>query len=80
MSEQRSVEQCIVINFLIGENGPTAEIHHRLQQHGPVCLSGVSASERVESVWRMNRMIIGCEHPSPSQTLIVDTPPTKSLF
>jgi hypothetical protein len=26
--------------------------------HGPVCLSGVSASERAESAWRMNRMII----------------------
>jgi hypothetical protein len=26
--------------------------------HGPVCLSGVSASERAESVWRMNRMIV----------------------
>jgi len=27
--------------------------------HGPVCLSGVSASERAESAWRMNRMIVG---------------------
>jgi hypothetical protein len=26
--------------------------------HGPVCLSAVSASERAESAWRMNRMII----------------------
>ena len=35
MSEQtvpRSVEQRIVIKFLIGENVPSAEIHHRLQQ------------------------------------------------
>ena len=27
--------------------------------NGPVCLSGVSASERAESMWRMNRMIVG---------------------
>jgi hypothetical protein len=26
--------------------------------HGPFYLSGVSASERAESAWRMNRMII----------------------
>ena len=35
MSEQkvpRSVEQRIVIEFLVGENVPSAEIHHRLQQ------------------------------------------------
>ena len=35
MSEQkvlRSVEQCIVIKFLVGEKVPSAEIHHRLQQ------------------------------------------------
>jgi len=33
MSEQkvpRSVEQRIVIKFLVGENVPSAEIHHRL--------------------------------------------------
>jgi len=29
--------------------------------HGPVCLSGVSASERAESAWGMNRMIVGRE-------------------
>ena len=29
--------------------------------HGPVCLSGVSASERAESTWRMNHMIVGQE-------------------
>ena len=43
MSEQkvpRSVEQGIVIKFLVGENVPSAEIHHRLQQHyGEECLS-----------------------------------------
>ena len=81
MSEQkvpRSVQQRIVIKFL-GENVPSAEIHHRLQQqYGEECLSrtrvsGVSASERAESAWRMNRMIVGREHPSPSQTLIVQT-------
>ena len=35
MSEQkvpRRVEQRIVIKFLVGENVPSAEIHHRLQQ------------------------------------------------
>jgi len=35
MSEQkvpRSVEQRIVIKFLVAENVPSAEIHHRLQQ------------------------------------------------
>ena len=43
MSEQkvpRSVEQRIVIKFLVGENVPSAEIHHRLhQQYGEECLS-----------------------------------------
>jgi len=43
MSEQkvpRSVEQRIVIKFLVGENLPSAEIHHRLQQqYGEECLS-----------------------------------------
>ena len=42
VSEQkvpRSVEQRIVIKFLIGENVPSAEIHHRLQQqYGEECL------------------------------------------
>ena len=42
MSEQkvpRSVEQRIVIEFLVGENVPSAEIHHRLQQqYGEECL------------------------------------------
>jgi hypothetical protein len=28
----RRVEQRIVIKFLVGENVPSAEIHHRLQQ------------------------------------------------
>ncbi|PNF29571.1 hypothetical protein B7P43_G01924 [Cryptotermes secundus] len=43
MSEQkvpRSVEQRIVIKLLVGENVPSAEIHHRLQQqYGEECLS-----------------------------------------
>jgi hypothetical protein len=43
MTEQkvpRSVEQSIVIKFLIGENVPSAEIHHRLQQqYEEECLS-----------------------------------------
>ena len=42
MSEQkvpRSVEQRILIKFLVGENVPSAEIHHRLQQqYGEECL------------------------------------------
>ena len=42
MGEQkvpRSVEQRIVIKFLVGENVPSAEIHHRLQQqYGEECL------------------------------------------
>ena len=42
MSEQkvpRSVEQRIVIKFLVGENVPSVEIHHRLQQqYGEECL------------------------------------------
>ena len=42
MSEQkvpRSVKQRIVIKFLVGENVPSAEIHHRLkQQYGEECL------------------------------------------
>jgi len=33
------VEQRIVIKFLVGENVPSAEIHHRLQQqYGEECL------------------------------------------
>ena len=43
MSEQKvpqSVEQRIVIKFLVRENVPSAEIHHRLQQqYGEECLS-----------------------------------------
>ena len=42
MSEQkvpRRVGQRIVIKFLVGENVPSAEIHHRLQQqYGEECL------------------------------------------
>ena len=42
MSEQkvpRSVEQRVVIKFLVGENVPSAEIHYRLQQqYGEECL------------------------------------------
>ena len=44
MSEQkvpRSVEQRIVIKFLVGENVPSAENHHRLQQqYGEESLRG----------------------------------------
>ena len=43
MSEQKvpwSVEQRTVIKFLVGENAPSTEIHHRLQQqYGEECLS-----------------------------------------
>jgi len=37
------VEQRIVIKFLVGENVPSAEIHHRLQQqYGEECLRATS--------------------------------------
>ena len=49
MSEQkvrRSVEQRIVIKFLVGENVPSAEIHHRLQQqYGEECLRSFANKE-----------------------------------
>jgi hypothetical protein len=49
MSEQkvpRRVEQRFVIKFLVGENVPSAEIHHRLQQqYGEECLSRTRVSE-----------------------------------
>jgi len=36
------VEQRVVIKFLVGENVPSAEIHHRLQQqYGEECLSAL---------------------------------------
>ena len=48
MSEQkvpRSVEQRIVNKFLVEENVPSAEIHHRLQQqYGEECLRGTFCS------------------------------------
>ena len=37
----RSVKQCIVIKFLVGENVPSAEIHHRLQQQYGEVVVGV---------------------------------------
>ena len=50
MSEQkvpRSVEQRIVIKFLVEENVPSAEIHHRLQQqYGEECLRRRMMSEQ----------------------------------
>jgi hypothetical protein len=68
MSEQkvpRSVEQRIVIKFLVGENVPSAEIRHRLQQQygeeclsRTVCLIGVSASERAERRFADNDAVI----------------------
>ena len=74
MSEQkvpRGVEQRIVIKFLVGEKSRplkfTTDSNNSMGKsvsHGPVCLSGVNASERAESAWRMNRMIVGREHPS----------------
>ncbi|PNF28556.1 hypothetical protein B7P43_G12916 [Cryptotermes secundus] len=60
MSEQkvpRSVEQRIVIKFLLGENVPSAEIHHRLQQqYGKKCLSWTHVSEWYALI-RENRRI-----------------------
>jgi hypothetical protein len=80
MSEQkvpRRVEQRIVIKVLVGENVPSAEIHHRLQQqYGEESLSWTRVFEWAESAWRINRMIVG-RHPDCSG---VDTPPTTSLF
>ena len=65
---------------------PSAEIHHRSDNsmgksvsQGPVCLSDVSVSERAESAWRMNRMIVGQRRRHPDCPG-VDTPPTTSLF
>jgi hypothetical protein len=68
ISEQkvpRRVEQRIVIKFLVGETSRplkfTTDSNNSMGKsvfHGPVCLSGVSASEGAESAWRMNRMII----------------------
>ena len=56
MSEQkvpRSVEQRIVIKFLIGENVPSAEIHHRLQQqYGEECLRSYSCSLNHSYIYR----------------------------
>jgi hypothetical protein len=54
------MEQRIVIKFL-GENVSTNNNMGKSVSHGPVCLSGVSASERAESAWRMNRVIVGRE-------------------
>ena len=83
MNEQkvpRSVEQRIVIKFLVGEKSRplkfTTDSNNSMGKsvsHGPVCLRGVSASEKAESAWRMNRMLVGLENPSPSETLIVQT-------
>ena len=40
----RSVEQRIVIKFLVGGNVPSAEIHHRLQQqYGEECLRSINS-------------------------------------
>ena len=69
----RSVEQRIVIKFLVGENVPSAEIHHRLQQHyGEECLrrrhsspyfpihthSGVCYNERMLQRTVINRIMM----------------------
>ena len=60
-----------LLKFTTDSNNST----EKCVSYGPVCLSGVSASE---SAWRMNRMIIGQRrrHPDCSG---VDTPPTTSL-
>ena len=47
----RSVEQRIVIKFLVGENVPSAEIHHRLQQqYGEECLRILNFPNKVKKV------------------------------
>jgi len=63
MSEQkvpRSVEKRIVIKFLVGENVPSAEIHHRLQQqYGEECHN---------ALFHAPRYLLFAHHSSNSQT------------
>ena len=73
LSEQkvsRSVEQRIVFKFSLEKTSRplkfTTDSNNSMGKrfsHRPVCLSGVRASEKAESGWRMNRMIVGREHP-----------------
>ena len=90
MSEQkvpRSVEQRIVIKFLVGENVLSTEIHHRLQQqYGEECLSRTRVfewrkcfREGRERVENEPRAVCGQRRRHPDSSG-VDTPPTTSLF
>ena len=54
----RSVEQRTVIKFLVGENVPSAEIHHRLQQqYGEECLR--SYLNHLVTAWQQMRDVCG---------------------
>ena len=78
MSEQkvpRSVEQGIVIKFLVGENVPSAEIHHRLQQQygeSVVNFSGRDGFSNEEfdhnALFHAPRYLLFAHHSSNSQT------------
>ena len=71
MSEQkvpRSVEQGVVIKFLVGENVPSAEIHHRLQQqYGEECLRRRHSSSYC-ALLHAPRYLLFAHHSSNSQT------------
>jgi hypothetical protein len=76
----RSVEQQIVINFLVGENGPPPEIHHRLQQqYGEECLSQTHVFEWCKC-FREGREAVCGQRRRHTDCSGVDTPPTTSLF
>ena len=75
MSEQkvpRSVEQRIVIKFLVGENVPFAEIHHRLLLESVVNFSGrdVFSNEEFDhnALLHAPRYLLFAHHSSNSQT------------
>ena len=91
MSEQKvpqSVEQRIVIKFL-GENVPSAEIHHRLQQqYGEECLRVSAFTPRKDLVpivheagWAPGLAWIGAENLAPTRIRTLELPArSKSLY
>jgi hypothetical protein len=83
MSEQkvpRRVEQRIVIKFLVGENVPSAELHHRLQQqYGEECLSRTRVFKWCKCFREGRQRVENEPHDHPDCSG-VDTPPTTSLF
>ena len=77
MSEQKAqriVEQRIVIKFLVGENVPSAEIHHRLQQqYGEECLrrrQDVFSNDEFDhnALFHVPRCLLFAHQSSNSQT------------